>query len=112
MFAHRINGGPWIEHIRHFQYDTDAELFKKIQGTGELIGVKNFHSCKPWFIYNGPMNTCVCVKYLSIHLIMEAVVRNKNILRVPYKSYFAWRVIINFLRANLMVQRVQRKIDV
>ena len=86
---HRVNGGPWIEHIKHFQYDTEAELLKKFQDTGELIGVKNFHSCKPWFIYNGPMNTCVCVKCLNIHLIKEAVVRNKNILRVPYKSYFA-----------------------
>ena len=25
---HRFKGGPWIEHIKHFQYDTEAELLK------------------------------------------------------------------------------------
>ena len=86
---HRVDGGPWIEHIKHFQYDTEAELLKKFQDTGELISVKNFHYSKPWFIYHGPMNTCVCVKCLNIHLIKEAITKNKNTLTAPYKSYHA-----------------------
>ena len=104
---HRVDGGPWFEHIKHFQYDTEAELLKKFLDTGEIIGVKNFHACKPWFIYNGPMNTCVCVKCLNIQLIKESVVRNKKILRAPYQIEFARRIIINILRANLMVKRVR-----
>jgi hypothetical protein len=104
---HRVNGGPWLEHIKHFQYDTEAELLKKFIDTGEVIGVKNFHTCKPWFIYNGPMNTCVCVKCLNIQLIKESVVKNKKILRAPYQINFARRIIVNLLRANLMVARVR-----
>ena len=105
---HRIDKGPWIEHIKHFQYDTEAELLKKFLETGEMIGIKNFHACKPWFIYNGPMNTCVCVKCLNIQLIKESVAKNKNILRSPYRIKFACKVIVNFFRANLMVCRVKK----
>lgn len=76
----------WESHIKYYQYDTEAEILKKFKEySGIMMGISNFHACKPWYIYPGPMNTCVCVKCLNVALIKKAARRYEVLLRAPFK---------------------------
>lgn len=103
--------GDWITHTKHFQYDTQEEIRVKYNDyTGTSLGKANFASCKPYYIYPGPMNTCVCVKCLNIALIKKTVNRNKNILRAPYVKVFAMQVLKNFVLTTVIRLRIKKNI--